>query len=92
MYATKNTITITVYLSPTARPKSCCIPATSARPRFVRSTREMEYISPSMGSNLRSTFRLAGSQYYLYFNFGLKEVNVNWWVWLGFGGAYMTFF
>lgn len=64
IYATKKTITIIVYLSPIRSPKSCCIPATRASPKLVRSTREIEYIKPRIGRRRMSIRRLESVSVY----------------------------
>lgn len=52
MYVTKNIMTIIVYRFPIVSPRSSDIPATMARPMLVRSTRDIEYMMPRIGSSL----------------------------------------
>lgn len=54
---TKNSMVMIVYWL-LDRCRSLFIPATAARPRFVLSTSDMEYIHPRMGSSRRSILRL----------------------------------
>ena len=58
IYEIKNNITTTVYRLPTARSSSSCIPATRAKPKLVRSIRDMEYIAPNIGKSRISILRL----------------------------------
>lgn len=84
IYATKEPITMIVYRPLALSPRSCGMPATRARSRFVRSIREMAYIMPRIGRRRCRFCGLGFVSYILSFYFHLYSLYMCVYGW-GFG-------